>query len=416
MPNYILNEIRQLATLLNIQGVFPTEKSKTASKPIKNDDCQLYCGDNLILLYQLLDTYESKIDLCYIDPPYNTKNKFIYNDSRTSKKTSCFGTHSSWMEFMLPRLILAKQLLKDIGIIAVSIDDYEQPYLRILLDNIFGEENFIGNLVVSRSKNGKGGKKNIAVNHEYVILYGKTNSANISGHLDDTSTYTKEDQHGIYKIDGLFRKKGDASKKEDRPNMYYPLYYDQNGAVYTEQQNHHCKIALPVDSHGIDRRWLWGKDKASKDSWKLFASENGTIYVKNYYSHNKKIKIRSLWDDNRYLTERATKEIKTIFGEKIFETPKPLGLLEDLIYSLSEKDSLIIDFFAGTGTTAHATNNLNQLDNGHRKTILIEQNEKISNEHLAKKMGFNYIADITKKRLSYIKSINPTFSYSIIEQ
>lgn len=415
MHTLINSEIHHFAKLLNLDVVIPNKIQSKIAQTIENHDCQLFCGDNLELLNHLTLTYDNQINLCYIDPPYNTKNKFIYNDSRTSKKTSWHGSHLPWMEFMLPRLILAKKLLKDIGIIAISIDDCEQPYLKILLDNIFGEENFIGNIVVSRSKNGNGGKKNIAINHEYIILYGKTTLASISGHLDDMNKYTKKDTYGIYKIDGLFRKKGDASKKEDRPNMFYPLYYDKEGNVFTENPNHHLKTALPIDSHGIERRWLWGKDKASKESWKLFASENGTIYIKNYYTHNKKIKIRSLWDDNRYLTERATKEIKTIFGEKIFETPKPLGLIEDLVFSLSEKDSIIIDFFAGTGTTAHAVNNLNCNDGGYRKTILIEQKENIPNEHIAKKMGFTHISDITKKRLEYINNINPTFSYSVTD-
>ncbi|WP_335992740.1 site-specific DNA-methyltransferase [Pseudoalteromonas sp. CH_XMU1449-3] len=376
-------------------------------------DCTLFCGDNLDVLASLYESQQNNVDFCYIDPPYNTTNSFIYNDTRVSQQSGLFGSHSSWMSFMLPRLVWARELLKDTGIITVSIDDYEQPYLRILLDTIFGEDNFIGNIAVCRSVNGKGSKKNIAVNHEYVLVYGKSSKSKILGMADDASKYDKEDEYGRYKVDGLFRKKGDASRREDRPNMFYPLYYNDEGKVFTENTTGNLKEAYPLDSKGIERRWLWGKDKAKNEAWKLYASPNGVIYVKNYSTAEKRTKIRSLWSDNRYLTERATKQIKDIYGDKVFETPKPIELIEDLLFSHTSDSSLILDFFAGTGTTAHAAHNLNCIDGGKRKVILVEKDEPIAPSHIAAKMGFNLISDITEKRLKHISNIDTNYKFSV---
>ena len=149
---------------------------------------------------------------------------------------------------------------------------------------------------------------------------------------------------------------------------------------------------------------------------KLYASKNGTVYVKNYLVPEKRRKIRTFWDDNKYLTERATKEIKQIYGCKIFDTPKPLGLIEDLIYSCCKNDALIIDFFAGTGTTAHAAYNLNRLDRGNRKVILVEKPQEISNSHIAFKKEFRFISDITEKRLDWIYAQDSSYKYRVICQ
>ena len=256
---------------------------KSITYPDGRTDCLLVKGDNLNALSGLLETGSELIDFCYIDPPYNTGQQFIYTDSRLRSSNSVWGKHHDWLIFMLPRLVATQILLKPTGIIAISIDDYEYAHLKVLMDNVFGTENHIATLIVCRSKNGKGSKQNVAVNHEYVVLYGKTPKATVSGLTECESTsYDKSDEHGDYKIDGLFRKKGDASLKEDRPNMHYPLYYSDDGKVFTENVNGKLQTAYPVDSKGIARRWLWGVEKATNESWRLYASKNGVIYVKNY--------------------------------------------------------------------------------------------------------------------------------------
>lgn len=406
--------VDRIATSLGLGGNLSLlEDIFTASDRfcMSESNCTLLRADNIDALTYLSNSNNSLIDLCYIDPPYNTKNKFIYNDSRIGGAVDVFGSHSAWMSFMLPRLVIAHSLISDTGFMAVSIDDYEQPYLRLLLDKIFGENNFVGNIVVSRSKNGKGSNKGIAVGHEYIVIYSKSEKAKVLGLSDDESKYDKEDIHGRFKVDGLFRKKGDASKREDRPNMFYPLYYDGVGRVFPKRTHSEQKEVLPIDSKGVERRWLWGRDKVSTEAWKLYASKSGVIYVKNYSSQGKKIKIRSLWDDNKYLTERATSQIKQIYGEKIFETPKPQELIEDIITSLSDKNAIILDFFAGTGTTAHAAHYLNTADGGTRRVILVEQNSKISEGHLAYSYGYKFIADITEARLKYISQHDKNFKY-----
>ncbi|KZK67758.1 modification methylase [Shewanella baltica] len=404
---------KDFALSLNIQPDLLAPEAKPQG-PQGDTSCRLYRGDNAIVLKQLVE-HQEEFDFCYIDPPYNTKSKFIYNDTRVSKDHSIWGTHSEWIQFMAERLMPLHQILKDTGIIAISIDDYEQPYLRILMDKIFGEQNFIACISICRSQNGKGSKPGISTNHEYLIVYGKSNLARLVG-IKETgdSSYDKEDKYGKYKINGLFRKKGDSSHREDRPTMYYALYYDQKGNVYTENITGDLKCVYPVDSKGIERRWLWGKDKASAESWKLYASPNGIIYVKNYFSEDKRIKPKSLWQDNRYLTERATNQIKDIYGNKVFDTPKSIDLIEDILDSHTSSDAKIIDFFAGTGTTAHAAHNLNVRDGGKRQVILVEQDQKIANNHAAYKSGYKTIADITEGRLSWLVAHDDTFSFEVI--
>jgi adenine-specific DNA-methyltransferase len=417
MNQKIVDTVNQLASKFGFADIdaLPTKVQQISEEDL-NVDCILIKADNLIALGMLAEELQSKIEFCYIDPPYNTGGKFVYHDKRQSSSHAIWGKHSEWMSFMLPRLVLARQLLADNGIIAISIDDYEYAQLKVLADNIFSPECHIATLVVRRSNNGKGGKLNVAVNHEYVLLYGKTDAATLRGlQEENVKNYDKNDKHGNYRIDGLFRKKGDASLREERPAMYYPLYYSEDGRVYTEKVTDDLREVLPQDSKGVQRRWLWGKQKATAESWKLFASKKGVVYVKNYNHADKRAKIRSILDKLDYLTERATNEAKEIFGERVFETPKPLNLIKDLIDCCSNDDSIILDFFAGTGTTAHAAYQLGQNTATKRKTILVEHKHPIHVEHAATRGGFTNTAEITEHRLKTLRSNDPDFTYKIID-
>lgn len=412
-----LAEATRLARLLHLADAHPSLSFKSPPEiNLEDVDCCLLKGDNLDALGALAGRYLGAFDFCYIDPPYNTGTKFVYDDKRGSVDSGIWGKHAAWMGFMLPRLVLMHSLLDESGVAAISIDDYEYAHLKILLDHVFGADNYLGTLIVHRSKNGKGSKAHIAVSHEQVLVYGKTTKARILGLPElDLDSYAKQDKHGRYKIDGLFRKKGAASRKEDRPNMFYPLYYDADGNVFADNVTGSLKEALPIDSKGVERRWLWGADKARAESWKLYASPKGVIYVKNYLTDEKRVKIRSLWDSSRYLTERATNEINQIYGEKVFETPKPLGLIEDLIKCCSKRDGLILDFFCGTATTAHAAFNVNHEDGGCRKVVLVEQQAKIDDNHCAASRGFQTIADIAEYRLAHIAAKDEQYRYRAIE-
>ena len=376
-------------------------------------DSTLMVGDNLYSLMRLASSTKEFVDVCYIDPPYNTGSKFLYHDNRKSNLSDFFGRHSAWMVFMVPRLITAREIMKKTGVIAISIDDYEFAYLKILMDTIFGEDNFIGNIVVCRSKNGKGSSKNVASTHEYLMIYGKSSLAKLNGKLDDSSIYDKQDIYGEYKVDGLFRKKGESSLRTDRPNMFYPLFFNPStGEVFVEPDMG-LKQVFPVDSKGIERRWLWSKETACERSWQLYASKNGVVYVKNYSSLNKRTKVRTFWNNPEFYTEKATNEIKKTFGDKVFDTPKPLKYIMEILDVIAKPDAIIMDFFAGSATTAHASATLNSIDKGTRKTILMESNSQIPIAHVARKYGFNVISDISIARLDKIKLEFPKFKFQV---
>ena len=402
----------QSSLLLDSVSVSPQQVN-----PDSLPDSTVFIGDNLAYLMHFACTSTEIVDLCYIDPPYNTGSKFLYHDSRKSDTSGPFGTHSEWMSFMLPRLFAAREMLKKTGAIAVSIDDYEHAYLKVLMDRIFGEDNFIGNIVTCRSKNGKGGKRNIAPSHEYLLVYGKSSESELRGQPDDDSSYNKVDDHGKYKVDGLFRKKGEASLRSDRPNMYYPLYFNpESGQVFLDPAPGLME-AFPVDSKGVERRWLWGRDTARERSWKLYASRKGVIYVKNYagVENEKRTKVRTLWNETAFYTERATNEITKLFGAKIFDTPKSLEYIKSILDCMANRDAIIMDFFAGSGTTAHAAMSLNVSDGGTRKTILMENDTPIKQNHVAYKEGFRATSDITVARLKKLREQFPGFTYKTYE-
>jgi len=418
----IQNKINYLGRLLQLQSQSSLLMDSASVSPQRINPDELpastvLIGDNLVYLMHFACTSSESVDFCYIDPPYNTGSKFLYHDNRKSDSSGPFGTHSEWMSFMLPRLIAAREMLKQNGVIAISIDDYEHVYLKVLMDRIFGEENFIGNIVTCRSKNGKGGKRNIAPSHEYLLVYGKTQESELRGQPDDDSSYNKADDYGKYKVDGLFRKKGEASLRTDRPNMYYPLYcHPESGQVFLDPAPGLMEI-FPVDSKGIERRWLWGQDTARERAWQLYSSPKGVIYVKNYagIENEKRTKVRTLWDNTAFYTERATNEITKLFGEKVFDTPKPLEYIKSIIDCMANRDAVILDFFAGSGTTAHAAMSLNMVDGGTRKTILMENDAPISHTHVSYKEGFRKTSDITVARLNKLREIFPEFSYMAYE-
>ena len=423
MQSTIKEKIHKLETELHLTSqseLFMANNKKFKEKCAQWDkrDITLFVGDNLTYLAELASHHKGIVDLCYIDPPYNTGSKFLYNDTRRSQPDSLFGSHSSWMSFMLPRLVTAQEILKDNGLIAISIDDYEYANLKILMDRIFGGGNFIGNIIVCRSKNGKGSKKNIAPNHEYLLIYGKSSQAGLRGQPDDT-IYDKSDQHGEYRIDGLFRKKGQESLRSERPNMYYPIFFNPSSGEVSIDPISDWQIVYPVDSKGVERRWLWSSETARGRSWQLFASKKGTIYVKNYASNGsgeKRKKVRTLWTNTEFYTERATKELKELFGKKVFDTPKPIEFIKKIIDIADiSSNAVIMDFFAGSATTAHAVSELNNLDQGARKCILMETNDTIPQNHIARHANFDRISDISETRLKIVQENFPSIKYQVIE-
>jgi adenine-specific DNA-methyltransferase len=374
-------------------------------------------GDNLLALHALRKDFLESIKVIYIDPPYNTGKNFVYSDvfqyesnvgsyfpnSPLSRNRNLSGKkHAMWLSMMFPRLLLAKDLLRKDGILFVSIDDNEVHHLKMLLNEIFGEENFVSQLVITRSNNGIGDKKGFPLNHDYVLIYQKTDQAEFFGlplTENETETYKKTDEFGRYRIDGLLRKKGAASRQTDRPNLFFPLYFDpKNGKVSVDPIEGYS-VTLPLCEDGSNGRWMWSKQKCRSDSHLLHAGKKGTIYIKTYVKPDTRRKMRTVTTNTLYYTDRATKEIKDLMKEKVFETAKPVQLIKDLIATVSASDDLILDFFAGSGTTGQAVLELNMEDGHLRSYILVESDTIVGIPSVAFQLGYDTIASITRDRM-----------------
>ncbi|MFN4265774.1 MAG: site-specific DNA-methyltransferase [Aquabacterium sp.] len=313
-------------------------------------------GDNLEALKLLQETYLGRIKMIYIDPPYNTGNDFIYDDDfsenteaflvrsnqknedgiRLTANTESNGRfHSDWMSMMLPRLKLARNLLADNGVIYISIDSNELSNLNRMCDEVFGRQNFVGVISTVRSKNGLGSKTGFATNNDFLLVYGKSIDKGdpflyLRHDQEYINRYDREDGFGKFKMDGIFRKKGDGQRREDSPGCFYPIYYDNEGRVWLEEASGRTAVT-PKLPDGSDGRWIWSPAFARERLHRLYASQGGTVYVKDYLHDAGRIKPKSVLDKNGYTTEVATEEIKEIFGFKAFDTPKPTPLLIDLI-------------------------------------------------------------------------------------
>ena len=345
-------------------------------------------GDNLLALKSLLPQYEGKVDCIYIDPPYNTGNeKWVYNDNVNDPKIKKWlgevvgqegedlSRHDKWLCMMYPRMRLLYLLLKETGLFLVSVDDNELFYVKLLLDEIFGKNNFIANCVVKRSTNGMGDRKGFSNNHDYVICYQKDESAFFYGLFPSEeyiNSFNKTDQYGRYKIDGILMKKGAGSLRTDVPTLYFPLYYSNESGEVSLTPKQGFIEKYPIKSNGVEGRWTWSKTKIQNENYRLYASSNGTIYIKDYLTSERRQKPKTILDSTKYLTNIATNEIKDIFDDKLFDTPKPVGFIKDLIDNCAPTNGIILDSFSGSGTTAHAVLDLNRQDGGNRKFILVE--------------------------------------------
>ncbi|MCX5713901.1 MAG: site-specific DNA-methyltransferase [Candidatus Omnitrophica bacterium] len=368
---------------------------------IKNDDGKpihiLIEGDNYHALTCLNYTHKGKIDVIYIDPPYNTgSDGFRYKDKRIINKfpdgtevpTNHPFRHSYWLSFMRKRLELARTLLKDEGVIFVSIDDNEYSQLKLLLDEIFLPENFIANIIVKSNPRGKQ-QMEVAVTHEYVLVYANkidklTSFQNADLSDEQKNDYSKMDKNGMrYREMGL-RKRGAASRRIDVPNLYYPVYiHPKSGEVSLEKTAQFKEVALPKLSTGEDGRWRWGRKLFEKQKNRLFGRlVNGSrwdIFEKDYLIREEKekgTKYKSIWDEKELNYEKAKEELKKIFGgASPFEYPKTTYLIKKILKLAGKNNSLILDFFAGSGTTGHAVMDLNNEDKGRRQCILVTNNE-----------------------------------------
>lgn len=396
------------------------------SKPENIHSQNVYIsGDNLDALKHLVKSYAGKVKCIYIDPPYNTgTDGFVYNDKFNftveeleeklgiseeqanrilAMTTRGAASHSAWLTFMMPRLQYAKDLLSDDGVIFISIDDNEQANLKLLCDQVFGEEN----MIACFCKKGTGGRQDsshFAKIHEYVLCYAKP-SFEAGEELKGEDSYPYSDNNGNYKT-VLLRKWGDAALRSDRPNMFYPIY--SNGTEYSLENNLKGTVTTvyPMLDFKTEGRWRWGKDtmddaiKQGLIEFKLVNGEN-VAYEKVYESSSEDIptKLFNTWIDD-INNQTGKKLLKELFdGEAPFEYPKPLDLIKKIIKMSNAVDGIIVDFFSGSATTAHAVMQMNAEDLDHRKYILVQWQEICKEGSVAAKMGFSTIDQLGQDRI-----------------
>lgn len=358
-------------------------------------------GDNLEALKALLPEYEGKIKCIYIDPPYNTGNeKWVYNDNVNDlhirqwlgkvvgSELDDLTRHDKWLCMMYPRLVLLQKLLKEDGAIFISIDDHEQASLRIVCDEIFGTKNFIGQFVINTTPNARDYGA-IGKMHEYCLFYAKNIDLLTTNLIPEkTKTFKYKDEIGGFNVHPLYNSNV-AFTKDNRPNLFYPFYlYLDNpiGDCFYEiglEPIGNCIEIYPPKSQkdNIQFVWRWGREKSINGINKEiigYLNENGEYRIVQKMRHDAKV-IRSMLIEKEYTSRRGTAEVEEIFAQKTFSFPKPKSLLEQFIYSVSDRTSIILDSFAGSGTTAHAVLHLNKQDGGNRKFILVELGDYAEN-------------------------------------
>lgn len=400
-------------------------------------------GDNLDVLKLLQETYLGKVKMIYIDPPYNTGNDFVYNDdfaedtedyldrsgqfdeegNRLFKNTETNGRfHTDWLNMIYPRLRLAKDLLTDDGVIFISIDDGECDNLRKVCSEIFGACNFVADLSVVNNLKGRNDKKYIARANERLLMYVKSDAFIEHGLALDNDVlkdYNLSDKNGKYRLLEL-RKRGGADLRIERPNMYYPFYvHEETGEVSLNKDDYFSIEALPVKSNGDDGRWRWGKETASLRLLELVGRKVGNkynIYEKDYLESDegaRRVRPKSVLSGAAYSTDVATKEYRSIMGKVDFNNPKSVALLSDLIIyaTLPDENAIVLDFFSGSGTTAHAVMEANVKENGNRKFIMVQLPEETDENSEAFKAGYKNICEIGKERIrragAKLKEENP---------
>ena len=392
-------------------------------------------GDNLEVLKLLQESYLGKVKMIYIDPPYNTGNDFIYADdfmrsqeeenaqmgmydedeNRLFRNTDTNGRfHSDWCSMIYSRLMLARNLLTDDGAIFVSVDENEVTNAKKICEEVFGSANCVG--VVSNTNNPKGRSddKFVATAHEYILIYAKNIGALTWYGFEPTEEivkrYNKVDNAGRRYREIDLRKTGENDLREDRPNLFYYFYYNEKtGDFYPsrEESGREKYIQIkPQREDGKEGNWRWGLETAIKEIGDLIpkfmpARKVWGVMQKDYLEGRSLVKPTSSWTFKDVNSERGTEDFINLgFDKRIFPKPKPIGTLRRCIKLCSGgKTDIVIDFFSGSATTAHAVMQLNAEDDGHRKFIMVQLPEKCDETSEAYKAGYKNICEIGKERI-----------------
>ncbi|QMU31365.1 site-specific DNA-methyltransferase [Adhaeribacter radiodurans] len=382
-------------------------------------------GDNLEILKILQESYLGKINIIYIDPPYNTGNDFIYWDNYIQGKEvykegsgqkdelnqrlvanpeTAGRYHSDWLTMMYPRLKLAYNCLSDDGLLVISIDDNEVFQLGKILDEIFGSTNRLACAPWLSEASGGKEKTGLRTGHEYLLIYFKKSSENISQEERSAGELNLRDSKGAYRKGRELMKWGGTSLREDRPNQFYEL------------PNMEGEMILPYRNDGKAGHWRWGKNnpeilKAFDDKsffhWELRPFNEG-ILVNGFRERwvpyekirdSKKATGWSTWLDKFGSNADGTRELINLFGSKVFDTPKPFQLVKWIVSLHSNENALIMDFFAGSSATAQAVMHLNAEDSGKRRFILVQLPETTNEKSESFKAGYKNICEIGKERI-----------------
>lgn len=376
-------------------------------------------GDNLEVLKLLQETYLGKIKMIYIDPPYNTGHDFVYSDTFAQsmeeyvsnsgqlddegnvlfQNTESSGRfHTDWLNMIYPRLKLAKTLLSEDGLIFISIDENEVENLKKMCNEVFGESNFLTCVTRATGTPTGGGFDGLVNELDYMLIYAKNSvEATINGlemSEEDSKIYDQVDEQGRYLIRPL-RRTGGEDRREDRPTMFFPIIAPDGTEVY------------PLGPTGYESRWICSPDTAQKLAennmlaWKQVKKDGETkwqVYQK-FYLENRKKAPGNLWTDVEG-NKKATRDVREIFdSKKIFDFPKPVGFLKKAISIGADDDSIIMDFFSGSATTAQAVIQLNAEDGGNRKFVMVQLPEIPDEKSEAYKAGYKNICEIGKERI-----------------
>ncbi|MBR4907975.1 MAG: site-specific DNA-methyltransferase [Acidaminococcaceae bacterium] len=392
-------------------------------------------GDNLEVLKLLQESYLGKVKMIYIDPPYNTGNDFIYRDDFKmdqddyDEQTGNIGEegehlfknsdsngrfHSDWCSMLFARLMIARNILSENGVIFVSIDEHEVDNCLKILDEVFGRTNRVGVIIIKSNPRGSMSIGELANLHEYLIVYCKEAlNGKIIGHkLTESMTdeYKFKDEFGSYRLLGL-RMRGGFWRRSERPNLYFPIFINpKTGLISLEHNKTYTEKALPVQPTTMeDGTWRWSKEKVESNYQLLLGKKvnrNGKdvwdVFQKDYLEREgeRRTKAKSIWEDAEINYQNGTAEIKSLFRCSVFDYSKPVFLLKKAIEMVGmDNDDIVMDFFSGSATTAHAVIQQNVEDGIKRKFIMVQLPERCDENSDAFKAGFNNICEIGKERI-----------------
>lgn len=428
------NYARLLTSLETTTVVVPDKEHNEKPENAKSRNVYI-SGDNLDALKHLLKSKQGQVKCIYIDPPYNTgSDGFVYNDSfgfkveELASKLSISedeaqrildftrrgsASHSAWLMFMYPRLMLARELLAKDGVIFISIDSNESHNLKLMCDEVFGGDNFVAEIACVNKPSGRSDDKYIATAHESIFIYRRSEALEFGGFVPEeqiVARYSKKDKDGRLYRDEDLRKRGSHDERKDRPNLFYPFFFNEQTKELRIGKNEDATPEgflriVPMKDVGVEGTWRWGRETAANDLTHLRAGymENKgqwTVFEMQYLDERGDVKPLSVWQQKDVNSERGTEAFEELgFDSNVFQNPKPVGTLKRLFHIAKTQNATIVDFFSGSGTAAQAVMQLNAEDGGNRQFILVQLPEMCPEKSAAFTAGYKTIDEIGQARI-----------------